>query len=284
MFNNRVIAVAIIIISFGVFTGCQYDKLLKSDDFDAKYVKAKEYYAEGDYAKALPLLDQLLTVKIGTPQEKEIRYYMAYCYYGQGDYFSSASLFKQVFSIFPISAEAEESLFMSAKSMYDASPRYQLDQTYSYKAIEAFQYFIDVFPKSALVKDANAYMDEMRDKLELKLINSAELYYNTEHYQAAALTFKNVLLDFPDTKDAEEISFKIVNSYFSYAGQSVICKRAERYDMAIESYGDFLKDYPNSTKADQAKSFYERSVNLKQKSINEITTFKINCNELTKEN
>jgi len=284
MFNNRVIAVAIIIISFGVFTGCQYDKLLKSDDFDAKYVKAKEYYAEGDYAKALPLLDQLLTVKIGTPQEKEIRYYMAYCYYGQGDYFSSASLFKQVFSIFPISAEAEESLFMSAKSMYDASPRYQLDQTYSYKAIEAFQYFIDVFPKSALVKDANAYMDEMRDKLELKLINSAELYYNTEHYQAAALTFKNVLLDFPDTKDAEEISFKIVNSYFSYAGQSVICKRAERYDMAIESYGDFLKDYPNSTKADQAKSLYERSVNLKQKSINEITTFKINCNELTKEN
>lgn len=284
MFNNRVIAVAIIIISFGVFTGCQYDKLLKSDDFDAKYVKAKEYYAEGDYAKALPLLDQLLTVKIGTPQEKEIRYYMAYCYYGQGDYFSSASLFKQVFSIFPISAEAEESLFMSAKSMYDASPRYQLDQTYSYKAIEAFQYFIDVFPKSALVKDANAYMDEMRDKLELKLINSAELYYNTEHYQAAALTFKNVLLDFPDTKDAEEISFKIVNSYFSYAGQSVICKRAERYDMAIESYGDFLKDYPNSTKADQAKSLYERSVDLKQKSINEITTFKINCNELTKEN
>jgi len=284
MFNNRVIAVAIIIISFGVFTGCQYDKLLKSDDFDAKYVKAKEYYAEGDYAKALPLLDQLLTVKIGTPQEKEIRYYMAYCYYGQGDYFSSASLFKQVFSIFPISAEAEESLFMSAKSMYDASPRYQLDQTYSYKAIEAFQYFIDVFPKSALVKDANAYMDEMRDKLELKLINSAELYYNTEHYQAAALTFKNVLLDFPDTKDADEISFKIVNSYFSYAGQSVICKRAERYDMAIESYGDFLKDYPSSIKADQAKSLYERSVDLKQKSINEITTFKINCNELTKEN
>ncbi len=284
MFNNRVIAVAIIIISFGVFTGCQYDKLLKSDDFDAKYVKAKEYYAEGDYAKALPLLDQLLTVKIGTPEEKEIRYYMAYCYYGQGDYFSSASLFKQVFSIFPLSGEAEESLFMSAKSMYDASPRYQLDQTYSYKAIESFQYFIDVYPKSALVKDANAYMDEMRSKLELKLISSAELYYNTEHYQAAALTFKNVLLDFPDTKDAEEISFKIVNSYFSYAGQSVICKRAERYDMAIDAYGEFMKSYPNSSKADQAKSLYERSIDLKQKSINEITTLKINCNELTKEN
>jgi outer membrane protein assembly factor BamD len=284
MFNNRVIAFAIIIISFGVFTGCQYDKLLKSDDFDAKYVQAKAYYAEGDYAKALPLLDQLLTVKIGTPEEKEIRYYMAYCYYGQGDYFSSASLFKQVFTIFPMSAEAEESLFMSAKSMYDASPRFELDQTYSYRAIEAFQYFIDVFPKSVLVKDANAYMDEMRSKLELKLINSAELYYMTEHYQAAAVTFKNVLLDFPDTKDAQEISFKIINSYFSYAGQSVICKREERYDMAIASYKEFIQRYPDSPKADQAKSLYDRSIDLKQQTINEITTFKINCNELTKEN
>lgn len=284
MLNNRIIAVAIIIISFGVFTGCQYDKLLKSDDFDAKYIKAKEYYGEGDYAKALPLLDQLLTVKIGTPLEKEVRYYMAYCYYGQGDYFSSSSLFKQVFSIFPLSGEAEESLFMSAKSMYDASPRYQLDQTYSYKAIEAFQYFIDVFPKSALVKDANAYMDELRTKLELKLISSAELYYNTEHYQAAAVTFKNVLLDFPDTKDAEDISFKIINSYFSYAGQSVICKRADRYDMAIESYGDFVSRYPNSSRADQAKSLYERSIDLKEKTLTEISTYKINCNELSKEN
>ncbi|MGB4930798.1 MAG: outer membrane protein assembly factor BamD [Chitinophagales bacterium] len=284
MFNNRVIAVAIIILSFGVFTGCQYDKLMKSDDFDAKYVKAKEYYSEGDYAKALPLLDQLLTVKVGTPDEKEIRYYMAQCYYGQGDYFSSASLFKQVFNIFPFSAEAEESLFMSAKSMYDASPRYQLDQTYSYKAIEAFQYFIDVYPKSALVTDANKYMDELRDKLEAKLIASAELYYNTEHYQAAAVTYANVLLDFPDTKDAEDISFKIINSWFSYAGQSIVCRKEERYDLAIKAYNDYIRAYPASSRADQAKSLYDRSIALKDKAINEITTYKIDCNELTKKN
>lgn len=284
MFINRVIAVAIIIISFGVFSGCAYDQLLKSDDFDAKYAKAKEYYSEGDYAKALPLLDQLLTVKLGTPEEKDIRYYLAYCYYGQKDYFSSASLFKQVFNIFPLSAEAEEMLFMSAKSMYDASPRYELDQTYTYKAIEAFQYFIDVFPKSALVKDANGYITELRSKLEAKLIASAELYFNTEHYQAAAVTFTNVLFDFPDTREAEEISFKIINCWFSYAGQSVVCKRAERYDEAINSYYTFIKDYPNSSKADQAKSLMERSLELKEKALNEITNYKIDCNELSKKN
>lgn len=281
MLRDRLIALTIISISLLVFSGCAYDKLLKTDDFDAKYAKAKEYYAAGDYARALPLLDQLLSVKLGTTEEKEVRYYMAYCYYGQEDYFSSSSLFRQVFNLFPLSAEAEECLFMSAKSMYLASPRYQLDQEYTYKALDAFQYFIDVYAKSSLNKEANDYMDKLRAKLEEKLIAAAELYYNTEHYEAAAITYRNVLLDFPDTRDAEEISFKILNSYFSYAGQSIVCRKEERYDMAIASYTEFIKRYPNSEKADQAKSLYERSIDLKSKAINEISTYKINCNELS---
>lgn len=284
MLRDKLIALTILSISFLVFTGCQYDKLLKSDDFDAKYTKAKEYYAEGDYAKALPLLDQLLSVKLGTQDEKEVRYYMAYCYYGQADYFSSSSLFRQIFSTFPLSAEAEECLFMSAKSMYMASPRYQLDQSYTYKAIDAFQYFVDVYPKSALVKDANTYMTELRGKLEEKLITAAELYYNTEHYESAAITYQNVLLEFPDTRDAEEISYLIISSYFNYAGQSAICRKEERYDMAISSYKEFIERYPSSDRADQAKSLYERSIDLKSKAINEISTYKIDCNELTKKN
>ncbi len=284
MLRTRVIAITIILISFGVFSSCRYDKILKSDDFDLKYEKAKEYYAKGDYARALPLLDQLLTVKVGTPEEKEIRYFMAYCYYGQGDYFSAASLFKNVFLTFPLSPEAEETLFMSAKSMYDASPRYQLDQTYSNRAIDGFQYFIDVYPKSALAPKANSYMDTLRSKLEAKLIYSAELYYKTENYKAAAITYNNVLLEFPDTKDAEEISYLIVSSYFNYAGQSIVCRKEERYDEAIKSANDYMSRNPNGKKTDQVKSLQDRSIDLKQKALNEIVTYKLNCNELTKEN
>ena len=281
MLRVRLIAFTILSISLLVFSGCEYDKLLKSDDFDNKYSKAKEYYAEGDYARALPLLDQLLSVKLGTVDEKEVRYYMAYCYYGQEDFFSASSLFRQVFNLFPLSGEAEECLFMSAKSMYQASPRYQLDQEYTYKANDAFQYFVDVYAKSSLVPEANGYMDELRAKLEEKLIAAAELYYNTEHYEAAAITYENVLNDFPDTRLAEEISYKIISCYFSYAGQSIVCRKEERYDKAISSYQDFISRYPTSDRADQAKSLYERSVDLKSKAINEISTFKINCNELT---
>jgi len=281
---SRALPFTILIISFVVLAGCQYDKLLKSDDFDLKYEKAKEYYNDGDYARALPLLDQLLTVKIGTPEEKQIRYYMAYCYYGQGDFMTASALFKQVFSIFPLTAEAEECLYMSANSLYNASPRADLDQSFTTKAIDAFQYFVDVYPKSALTPKANDRMDTMRMKLESKLIASAELYYKTESYEAAAVTYKNVLTQYPDTKDAEEISFLIVSSYYNYAGQSIVCRKEERYDMAIESYQDYASKYPEGNRAAQAKGLYDRSVDLKQKAINEINTYKINCDEYTKKN
>ncbi|MEZ5014251.1 MAG: outer membrane protein assembly factor BamD [Chitinophagales bacterium] len=284
MRRSRVFAITIIMISFLVSTGCQYDKVVKSDDFDWKYEMAKKYYNEGDYARSLPLLNQLLAVKVGTPEEKEIRYYMAYCYYGQGDFFSAASYFKQVFLLYPQSSEAEETLFMSAKAMYDASPRYELDQSYTYRALDAFQYFVDVYPKSPLVAQANDLMDEMRKKLEKKMRSNADLYYNTGNYQAAAVTYKNMLLDFPDTHDAEEISFRILSSYFNFAGQSIICRKAERYDMAIASYEDFIRQYPESKKADQAKSFYERSIALKQSALDEINTYKYKCDEYTEKN
>lgn len=279
---KRIQSLTILIISILVFSGCHYDKILKSDDFDLKYEKAKEYYNEGDYARALPLLDQLLTVKIGTPDEKQIRYYMAYCYYGQGDFITASGLFRQVFSIFPLTPEAEECLYMSANSLYTASPRFELDQSISYKAIDAFQYFLDVYPKSSLADKANERVDILRAKLEEKLIASAELYYNTQNYLAAAVTYKNVLTLYPDTKDAEAINFKILSSYFNYAGQSVTCRKEERYDMAINSYNDYLAKYPEGSELDQAKGLYDRSIDLKQKAINEINTYKINCDEYTK--
>ncbi len=282
MLGKRIGSITILIISFLVFAGCQYDKILKSDDFDMKYEKAKEYYNDGDYARALPILDQLLTVKIGTPDEKQIRYYMAYCYYGQGDFVTASGLFRQIFLIFPLTTEAEECLYMSANSLYVASPRYQLDQSFSYKAIDAFQYFLDVYPKSSLADKANERMDLLRSKLEEKAIASAQLYYNTQQYNAAAVTFGNVLVDYPDTKDAEEISYQIISSYFNYAGQSVICRREERYDLAITSYAEYAEKFPDGERADQAKALYDRSLDLKQKAINEINTYKIDCNEYTK--
>lgn len=40
----------------------QYNKMLKSRDYDAKLDYAIKLYNKGDYFKALPLLEELITV------------------------------------------------------------------------------------------------------------------------------------------------------------------------------------------------------------------------------
>ncbi len=277
MFKARFGFLSLSIFIF-LFTSCTgYEKLLKSDDFDKKFVKAKEYYNEGDYAKALPLLDQLLTVKVGTPQEEEIRYYIAYSHYGQSEFLISSTLFKNFFISFPRSYRSEECLYMSAYSLYKSSPRYELDQTYTNKALQDFQYFVDTYPKSDRIPECNRLMDEMRKKLEIKLLESADLYFRTQNYQAAAVTYENVLDDFPETAEAENVGLLIIRSYFNYASQSVVCKKPFRYEKTIESYNDFIERYPSSELKGVAEGLYKRSVDLKEKSIIEQQNF--NCDE-----
>ncbi|MBC8046065.1 MAG: outer membrane protein assembly factor BamD [Fimbriimonadaceae bacterium] len=276
MYRSAVLSAFAIIILFA--SGCSgYEKLLKSDDFDTKQIKAQEYYNEGDYAKALPLLDQLLAVKSGTAQEEEIRYFIAYCHYGQSEFLLSASLFKSFWLSFPRSYRAEECLYMSAYCLYKSSPGYELDQTETEKALESFQFFVDTYDKSERIQQCNDLMDEMRLKMEKKMYESANLYYNTENYQAAAITYENMLKEFPETKEAEDVGVLIIRSYFNYAVQSIICKKEERYNKAIASFNQFKEKYPASENMNEAESLYKRSVSLKEKALNEKENY--NCNE-----
>ncbi|MBC8173195.1 MAG: outer membrane protein assembly factor BamD, partial [Chitinophagales bacterium] len=201
----------------------------------------------------------------------------AYSHYGQSEYLIASSLFKSFWLSFPRSYRAEECLYMSAFCLYTASPRYELDQTYAEKALEALQFFIDTYDNSDRIPKCNEIMDELRKRLEQKMYAGAELYFNMENYQAAAVTYENLLQDFPETSEAEYINLLIIRAYFNYAGQSTICKKTERYDKAIKSYSGFKDRFPGSEYLDEAEGLYNRSVDLKAKAFKEQQNY--NCNE-----
>jgi outer membrane protein assembly factor BamD len=77
-------------------------------------------------------------------------------------------------------------------------------------------------------------------------LKAAELYYKTENYRAAAFSYKNLLIDYPDIDNPEEIQYKVVKSFYKYAEQSIVTKQQERYEEAILYAGNFLGRYKNS--------------------------------------
>jgi outer membrane protein assembly factor BamD len=244
-----------------VFLGCNsYEKILKSSDMELKYQKAQEYYEKEDYYRAKPLLEELISVYKGTKSVEKIYYYYSFCEYGMSNFLLAAYHFRNLYQTYPRSEYAEEAQYMQAFSYFMLSPGYNLDQEYTNKAIEHFQLFINSYPDTDRAKEANGLIDKMRRKLEQKALASAKLYYNLRQYKAAALSFDNLLREYPDTQDAEEAHFYIIQSYYQLAERSIAGKQKERYRKAVDAFTSFKERYPESKWLKNATNLNDRSL------------------------
>ncbi len=242
-------------------SGCSdYQKLLKSNDYEKKYEKAVELYNEGDYYRALQLFDQVIPVYRGKDEAEDLFYYYAYSYYNQGDNVMASYYFKRFAKSYPSSDRAEEAWYMSAYCKYLESPKYSLDQTNTREAINELQAFANRYPKSERLDKVNDLIDKLRAKLEKKNYEQAKLYFQMENYKAAIVSFNNLLNNYPDTEYREESLFKILESRYIYAKNSIPSKQKERYMDVIEAYDKLISLYPDTDYKKKASKFNEEAL------------------------
>lgn len=234
-----------------IFTafGCsEYQKVLKSTDLDLKYTKAVEYYEDEKYNKAYPLFDELLTLYRGTKKAADVYYYYAYTNYYLKDYIFAAYHFKNFSTTFPNHEKNEELAYMVGYCYYLESPSYSLDQSYTFKAINEIQLFVNTHPDSERLADSNKLIIELRRKLEKKSFERALQYYKTRYYQAATVAFANTLNNFPDTQYQEEILLYKFQATFELAKNSIETKKLQRFIESKTAYLDLINHFPESAK------------------------------------
>ncbi len=246
-------------LAAGLLTSCKYEKLLKSSNYQLKYRKAKEYYEEEEYNRAIGLLEQLNPVLKATDRADTTLFYLADSYYEQNDFILAGHHFREFYKTFGNHQWAEEAEFMSAYCDYELSPRFSLDQTNTQKAITAFQLFIQRHPKSPKLSEANDIIIELRNKLAKKDYMSSKLYYDMEDYKAAIVAFKNCLQQYPNSKYREEVKYYLLKSRFIYASRSVKKKEEERFQETLDEYYTFLSEFPESEYMDDAKKIFEET-------------------------
>lgn len=242
LFRQAIIALTAVLF----FGSCQHNRVLKSTDLTYKYEMANKYYEKGQYYKAVPLLEELIPIYRGTEKSERLYYIYAYCDYNMKDYILAAHRFSTFVKTFPFSKFSEECQFMSAICHFKLSPKYSLDQTDTYEAIEEFQIFINQYPRSELVDSCHALLDVMRVKLEEKAFQTSKQYYHTEHYKAALTSLQNCIQDYPDTKHREEIIFLMVKANYYWAKNSVESKKEERFLNTKKAYTKFASSFPES--------------------------------------
>jgi outer membrane protein assembly factor BamD len=226
---------------------------------DFRYDKAFEYYNKADYQKAQYLFEDLMGIIKLSEKAERVYYHYAQTHYKLKNYISSSYYLKQFYNTFPNSPLAEEALFLSAESFEKISPSFRLTQDDTEKAIEGYQLFVNTFPGSQRVSISNEKIDKLRKKLEEKEMDNAKGYFRRMDYQAAAHCFKSMLVDFPDSKNAEDIRFMILKSNYFYAKESILGKQVERFKIVKTEFDQFKRKHPNSQLIKEAESYNEIS-------------------------
>lgn len=248
------------ICSLLTFSSCgEYQKILKSGTPDQKLAYAQKAFDEKRYVQASTLLSDIVPILKGNQKAEDALYLLGLSYYENKDYPNASVCFKQYYARYPKGKHSELARFYCGYGYYLDSPDPQLDQSDTMHAIEELQGFLDYFPQSERVSIAQNAIFEMQDKLTLKELQNAQLYYNLgyfmgqNNYESAMVVAKNAIKTYPYSKYKEDLEMLILKSKYQVAKESVDERKADRYRQVLDEYYSFVNNYPDGPNREEAE-------------------------------
>ena len=233
--------------------------MLNNPDVTAKYKAAEAYYNTGEYRRANRLYEQILPSYRGKPQAQRVIFFFADSYLQIEDYYLAAYQFESFVKSFPKSDKLQEASFLAAKCYYMLSPRYSLDQTNTNDALDKLQIFIDNYPNSEFLAEANSYVQELQTKLEKKDFEISKQYHTIRDYKSAINAFDNFISSYPGTPFREDaLYYKFLSSY-EIAINSVYYKKLNRLKELQGTYDIIKRYYPETLFIDDLDKKMERA-------------------------
>lgn len=242
---KKIVSLIVLIV---LFSSCnEYQKALKNEDIAAKFEIGTKMYEAGKYSKAIRLFEQIAPQYRGKPQAEKLFYMFSQSYYKTRQYTLSGYQFESFVSSYPKSEKVQEAAYLGAKSYSMLSPEYSLDQTDTFKAIEKLQNFIDTYPSSEYLGEANESVRVLAEKIEKKVFENAKGYNTISDFKAAIVALDNFIVDFPGTPYKEDALFLKFDSAYQLGINSVPAKMEERLNVAKTAYSGLIK-YKADTK------------------------------------
>ena len=236
----------------------QFELLLTSNNVDEKYKAAFEYFNNKKYSKAGSLFESLSVLTEGTEKDDTVKYYWGLSNYKGKDYYTAETNFEKFIEVYPRSPFASEARYLRLDCLYKQTLRYELDQTPTYKAMNAISEYILDFPESDRMQSCRDMLSELGERLDRKAYESAKLYYKMEDYLASRVSFRNVLKDDSENIYREDILYYIAMSSYKYASLSVPEKQKERYLVFVDDYLNFVGEIPDSRYRKELDLVYKR--------------------------
>ena len=207
-----------------------------------------ELFNDEDYLKAINEFTVITLQNQGSAYADSAQFFLADCRFRRGEYLVAATEYGYLKRSYPASPLVPEAQYKLALSYYNLSPKADLDQEYTKKAIDEFQTFVDYYPKNEHASDADARIMELNTRLAKKEYNTAQLYETMEYYPASLFYFEDIIDKYHDTEYAP----------LAHLGKVEVLLLRKRYADAKTALQIFYDRFPNSVLKSLADKLKEK--------------------------
>lgn len=222
---------------------------------DAYFEYAKKKFDDGDYVEAITDFTVIVLKFSGNPVVDDAQYYLAESHFKEGEHIIAVAEYNKLLSDYPQSEYRVLAQFKRGMAFYEMSPRPELDQEYTRKAIRSFQEFVEENPGHELTSKAESFIAELRSKLAKKKLTGGDTYRKKGEYEAAIIYYDLVIKEFFDSPPAGDAMY--------WKGHSLV--KLKQYDEAQTTLTLFLEKFPEHKNANKAKELIEESHDNLQK-------------------
>ncbi len=168
---------------------------------------ARSIMTSGHYRAAADELDKLVLNFPDREFSGEAQYLLGEAHMAMKEFILAESAFRMLLNSYPGSPYRDDAELGIAICFARQASRYQLDQTATGSAVRALERFMEDNPRSPLLPTARAELYDCRERLALKLLDTARHYFKRKRYDSARLYLDEVRATYPSTKSAIEARF-----------------------------------------------------------------------------
>ena len=200
----------IFIILTAFIMNCGGKSINMEEDLSLNFNKALKFFNKEKYSRARDEFEYIIMTNPGSKLANESQYYKGESLYQIKEYEEAWVIFDRYIRFTNDIEKIEKSRYRICECAIYSTNTYQRDQKQTKRALEQLQMFIEDFPQSELVQNAEQSIIELRIKLAEKDFEVGRLYLKLEEYESALIYFQFVLNNYYDTDFADDARIGIV--------------------------------------------------------------------------
>ena len=231
-------AVALVLLALTVplLAACSGSDVPENRTADQEFRLGLEEFHDEDYLEAIQHFEVIRLQYPGSAVADSARYFSALARYQREEYLLASYEFNQIIVGGAARELMADAYYQFAQCYYQLAPHAQLDQTYTTRAIDALQNFVEAYPQHPKAQDCERQTLELVNRLAEKEYRTGVLYEKMES-PSSALVYYNAVVDrYYNTDVADD----------AMAGKVRVLIALKRFAAAITTAKEFDERHPAS--------------------------------------